>query len=114
MARHLSRRPPVSTVHYPGLAVHPRRARGHEWMCGFGGVATFEVTDELATAIKARARTPTRSTYWDRLLVKQPTGPEKATTPEYGSTRMAPGVLPAAPAGRQRRLVMAAAPAPAR
>ena len=53
VADHLSRRPEISVVNYPGLATHPSHALAVLQMSGFGGVLSFE----LRGGFDAAART---------------------------------------------------------
>jgi cystathionine gamma-synthase len=50
IAEFLDAHPKVTHVHYPGLASHPEHAIAMRQMRGFGGVVSFEVRGDLATA----------------------------------------------------------------
>lgn len=43
VAEHLAGNPKITTVHYPGLASHPRHAVARRQMDGFGGMLSFEL-----------------------------------------------------------------------
>lgn len=44
VARHLSARPEVTVVNYPGLETHPDHQRARELFRGFGGMLSFELS----------------------------------------------------------------------
>ncbi|MCX8073639.1 MAG: aminotransferase class I/II-fold pyridoxal phosphate-dependent enzyme [Candidatus Binatia bacterium] len=50
IAEFLARHPKVERVHYPGLPTHPEHEVARRQMKGFGGVVSFEVRGDLATA----------------------------------------------------------------
>jgi len=50
LAEFLAGHPRVARVHYPGLRTHPEHALAARQMRGFGGVVSFEVRGDLATA----------------------------------------------------------------
>jgi cystathionine gamma-synthase len=50
LARFLEGHPRVERVYYPGLASHPHHAIAKEQMSGFGGVVSFDIRGNLATA----------------------------------------------------------------
>jgi len=50
LAEFLAGHPRVARVHYPGLRTHPEHALATRQMRGFGGVVSFEVRGDLATA----------------------------------------------------------------
>lgn len=50
LAEFLAAHPAVERVHYPGLPNHPEHAIAVRQMRGFGGVVSFEVHGDLATA----------------------------------------------------------------
>lgn len=50
LAEFLAAHPAVERVHYPGLTSHPEHAIAVRQMRGFGGVVSFEVHGDLATA----------------------------------------------------------------
>ncbi len=50
IAEFLARHPKVERVHYPGLPTHPEHEVAKRQMKGFGGVVSFEVRGDLATA----------------------------------------------------------------
>jgi cystathionine gamma-synthase len=50
LAEFLEAHPKVERVHYPGLKSHPEHAIAVRQMRGFGGVVSFEVHGDLATA----------------------------------------------------------------
>ena len=50
LAEFLARHPRVTAVHYPGLPTHPQHEIARQQMRGFGGVVSFEVAGDLATA----------------------------------------------------------------
>ena len=50
LAEFLAAHPRVARVHYPGLPDHPEHAIAVRQMRGFGGVVSFEVHGDLATA----------------------------------------------------------------
>jgi cystathionine gamma-synthase len=50
VAEFLEAHPKVERVWYPGLPSHPDHATAHAQMTGFGGVVTFEVRGDLASA----------------------------------------------------------------
>ena len=49
-ARFLERHPQVKRVYYPGLESHPHYAIAQAQMSGFGGVVTFDIKGNLASA----------------------------------------------------------------
>ncbi len=53
VADHLSRRPGIAVVNYPGLAAHPSHAVAARQMSGFGGVLSFELLGGFDAAAKA-------------------------------------------------------------
>lgn len=50
LAEFLASHPKVAAVHYPGLKTHPHHEVARRQMRGFGGVVSFEVAGDLATA----------------------------------------------------------------
>jgi cystathionine gamma-synthase len=50
LAEFLAVHPRVAVVHYPGLPSHPQHEVARRQMRGFGGVVSFEVAGDLATA----------------------------------------------------------------
>ncbi len=52
VADHLSRRPEIAVVNYPGLAAHPSHAIAARQMDGFGGVLSFELRGGFDAAAK--------------------------------------------------------------
>lgn len=50
IAAFLAEHPKVERVHYPGLPTHPEHEVAKRQMKGFGGVVSFEVRGDLATA----------------------------------------------------------------
>jgi len=50
IAEFLASHPKVERVHYPGLPTHPEHEIARRQMKGFGGVVSFEVRGDLATA----------------------------------------------------------------
>ena len=50
IAEFLAAHPRVEVVHYPGLPSHPQHGVARRQMRGFGGVVSFEVKGDLATA----------------------------------------------------------------
>jgi cystathionine gamma-synthase len=50
IARFLEQHPAVHRVYYPGLASHPHHAIAAAQMSGYGGVASFDIRGNLATA----------------------------------------------------------------
>ena len=51
VAEFLESHPKVHRVYYPGLASHPHHQVARQQMKGFGGVVTFEVDDDIDTAL---------------------------------------------------------------
>jgi cystathionine gamma-synthase len=64
VAGFLARHPRVAAVHYPGLATHPGHALAARQMSAFGGMVSFEVRGDAATAmaVAAKVRLFTRAT----------------------------------------------------
>jgi cystathionine gamma-synthase len=56
LARFLEGHPRVERVYYPGLASHPHHAIAKEQMSGFGGVVSFDIRGNLATAKRVMDR----------------------------------------------------------
>lgn len=50
VASFLEGQPRVKRVYYPGLASHPHHDIARQQMSGFGGVVTFDISGDLATA----------------------------------------------------------------
>lgn len=50
VAKYLENHPMIKKVYYPGLPSHPHHKIATEQMTGFGGVVTFDVKGNLATA----------------------------------------------------------------
>jgi cystathionine beta-lyase/cystathionine gamma-synthase len=50
VAEFLAAHPLVLRVHYPGLATHPQHALARRQMRAFGGIVSFELEDDVATA----------------------------------------------------------------
>jgi len=51
IAEFLEAHPQVQRAYYPGLPSHPHHAIAAQQMSGFGGVVTFEVDDDIDTAL---------------------------------------------------------------
>jgi methionine-gamma-lyase len=56
VADHLSRRPEIAVVNYPGLDAHPSHAIAARQMTGFGGVLSFELHGGFDAAVRTIER----------------------------------------------------------
>ncbi len=56
IARHLSARPEVTVVNYPGIETHPDHRRARELFSGFGGMLSFELAGGAEAARRLARR----------------------------------------------------------